>query len=99
MTTAVLEQTVGKVALHARCLEAAVHQPKGWKVTVDGQDKPVYVEATQDGSILSVTFLAGPMPEGDHTVMLEMDGTALYCSMVSFVADSWWKHTLSVRLD
>jgi hypothetical protein len=98
MATAVLEQTMSRVGLHARCIEAAVHQPDDWKVVVDGVEMPVFVEVTEDESILSAVFIAGPMPEGDHFVMLEVDGAPMYGSVVSFKADSWWKRTVSARL-
>lgn len=99
MATAVLEKTASKLALHARCIEAAVHQPGNWAVIVEGERYPVFVEATQDDSILTVVFLAGPMPEGEHVVLLEVDGLPMYGSTVTFGANSWWKHTLSHPLD
>ena len=98
MATAVLEQTMNRVGLHARCIEAAMHQPGDWQVLVDGVAMPVYVEVSEDESILSAVFLAGPMPEGEHFVMLEVDGTPMYGADVTFEAGSWWKRTVSARL-
>ena len=98
MATAVLEQTASQVGLRARTIEAAVHQPTSWKVTVDGNEMPVFVETTKDGSILSAVFIAGPMPEGNHFVMLEVDGVPMYGSIVTFGTDSWWKHTVTAQV-
>lgn len=98
MATAVLEKNASRVALHARCIEAAVHQPQGWRVLVDGEVKPVFVETTNDGSILTVVFIAGPMPEGEHTVLLEVDGFPMYGGVATFGAGSWWKHTVTAQL-
>jgi hypothetical protein len=99
MGTALLERSIGSVGLHARCLESAIHRPDGWTLYLDGEIYgPVSIEITQDESIISATWVAGPMPEGLHVVALHFAGAPMIVSEMDFKTGSWWKHKLSSHL-
>jgi hypothetical protein len=97
MSTAMLERKVTLVGLHARCMEAAVHQPGAWAVRVDGQEVPLIIETLEDETILEVSFIAGPMPVGNHAVSLEFKGNPMHCASMNFDNGQWWKHSLSTK--
>jgi hypothetical protein len=98
MATAVMERTVNRVGLHIRCIERALHQPEAWSVLLDENVMGVHIEINQGAEELSVTFMAGPMPEGLHCVSLNFEGRPMFVDTVDFKNGAWWAHRLTVKL-
>lgn len=94
-----MESTVGQVALHARCIEAAVHQPDGWVLRVDGIEVPVEVRTAESKSRVKVTFVAGPIPAGSTVVSLELNGVPMHVREATFDPQRcFWALQMSARL-
>ena len=97
-TALAAEQAVGEIALAARCIEAAVHRPNSWTLTVNNESYPVSVEHRITDDVVQVVFVAGPMPEGEFYVELRLDNQPLVCASVRFRFGQWWKHVIDARL-
>lgn len=65
---------------------------------VEDQILPVHVSVEEDGSIITVTFLAGPMPSGHRFVCLCFEGNPMVGALVTFEPGSWWKHIITSDL-
>lgn len=94
-----MEGTVGRIALHARCLEAAVHQPDGWQLRAGDVVMPVEVRTSDIDDRVKATFVAGPIPAGDHVLELELDGVPMHVRAASFDSERcFWVFEVEARL-
>lgn len=98
MNTVTMESTVGQVALHARLLEAAVHQPDGWLLRSDCFELPVEVRTREATDLVQASFVAGPVPAGEAMVSLELNGVPMHVRSVAFDTERcFWLFEVSAR--